>query len=252
MISRPIVTLTSDFGTRDAYVAAMKAAVLRHSAQATLVDVTHEVPRHDILAGSFTLERAVAAFPAGTVHVAVVDPGVGTTRRILICHVHDQWVVLPDNGLITWPWRRFPGGECFELTWKPDLPTSATFHGRDIMAPVAGMLAAGVPIEALARAAAGPVLLDVAPTDGPRGRIIHVDHFGNLTTNLLAVALDHFTGHVIAGGHNLGPVRRTYQDVKFGEALALIGSAALLEIAVCEGSAVEQLKLNVGDEVVLQ
>jgi S-adenosylmethionine hydrolase len=155
--------------------------------------------------------------------------------------------------LITWPWRRFPdGGACFELVWRPDPAASATFQGRDIMAPVAGRLAADTPIAQLAVPNADPLLLDVAPSDGPRGRIVHVDHFGNLTTNILSAALKAFSGHVIAGRRDLGPLRRTYHDVKPGQALALIGSADLLEIAVCEGSAREQLNLTVGDEVVLQ
>ena len=108
---RPIVTLTSDFGTVDFYVAAMKAALLRTCPDARLIDVTHGVPRHDILCGSITLERAVDGFPPGTVHLAVVDPGVGTARRILVTRVKEQTVVCPDNGLVTWAWRRHGGGQ---------------------------------------------------------------------------------------------------------------------------------------------
>src|SRR4051812_10984212 len=102
---RPIVTLTTDFGTTDAYVAVLKAALIKRCTQVRLIDVTHGVPRHDILCGSITLERAVDGFPPGTIHVCVVDPGVGTDRRILIVHAKDQLIVCPDNGLITWTWR---------------------------------------------------------------------------------------------------------------------------------------------------
>src|SRR5204863_4745455 len=102
---RPIITLTSDFGLADSYVAAMKAALIRHCPQARLIDVTHDVPRHDILCGSITLERAVDGFPAGTIHLAVVDPGVGTDRRLIVTNVNGQTIVCPDNGLITWTLR---------------------------------------------------------------------------------------------------------------------------------------------------
>src|SRR5215207_6556978 len=183
---RRIITLTSDLGLRDSYVAAMKAVLLRQAPDARLIDVTHLVPRHDILCGSITLERAVDGFPPGTVHLAVVDPGVGTDRRLLVAEINRQTVVCPDNGLVTWPWRRLGRGEAYELTWRPDQPASTTFHGRDIMAPAAGMLAAGTPVSELARPIDDPVLLEVAPaTDMPgRASVIHIDHFGNATTNL--------------------------------------------------------------------
>src|SRR5688500_2236601 len=146
---RPIVTLTTDFGTSDFYVAAMKAVLIRHCPEVRLIDVTHAVPRHDILCGSITLERAVSGFPEGTIHLAVVDPGVGTDRRLLVTRLNDQLIVCPDNGLITWPWHRLGPGEAFELTWRP-AKSSETFHGRDVMAPVAGMLADGKALHTLA------------------------------------------------------------------------------------------------------
>src|SRR2546421_484338 len=133
---RPIITLTSDFGLADFYVAAMKAVLIRHCPQARLIDITHQVPRHDILCGSITLERAVDGFPAGTVHLAVVDPGVGTDRRLLVTELHRQLVVCPDNGLITWPLRLHGPGKFYQITWRPTRQSS-TFHGRDILAPVA-------------------------------------------------------------------------------------------------------------------
>jgi S-adenosylmethionine hydrolase len=189
------------------------------------------VPRHDILCGSITLERAVDGFPAGSVHLAVVDPGVGTDRRILVAQINQQHVVCPDNGLITWAWRRLGPGRAFELLWRPP-DSSSTFHGRDIMAPAAAMIACGQPLEELAR-----------PLD---------DHFGNATTNLHADVFKTF-GHPVVSirRQTVGKLRRTYWDVPPGKALALIGSSGLLEIAVRDGSAAEQLKIRVGDEVVL-
>jgi S-adenosylmethionine hydrolase len=252
---RPIVTLTSDFGTVDFYVAAMKAALLRTCPDARLIDVTHNVPRHDILCGSITLERAVDGFPPGTVHLAVVDPGVGTDRRILVARVKEQTIVCPDNGLVTWAWRRHGGGRAFELKWRPARTPSDTFHGRDIMAPAAGMIASGTHIGELARSVDDPVLLDVTPTDGSTGqaRVIHLDVFGNATTNLSRELLgERRIRAVRAAGRDLGRPRRTYWDVAPGKPLALIGSSGLLEVAVRDGSAAQELGVRVGDEVAVE
>ncbi len=249
---RPIVTLTTDFGTRDSYVSVMKAVLLRHCPEARLIDVTHDLPRHDILCGSITLERAIDGFPPGSVHLAVVDPGVGTERRILVTQINRQTVVSPDNGLITWPWRRLGPAKSHELTWRPTGATSATFHGRDILAPAAGMLAAGTPLSELARPIDDPVLLDITPAlEFPaRAKVIHIDHFGNATTNLSHDVLASETVHSVrVKGRTIGKVRRTYWDVAPGKPLALIGSSGLLEIAVRDGSAAEDLKIRVGDEV---
>lgn len=247
-----IVTFTTDFGLEDAYVASMKAAVLRVAPDVRLIDVTHLVPRHDILAGSFALERAVAAFDAGTIHVGVVDPGVGTDRALLSFHARGQWVLCPDNALITWTLRRH-GGVAYRVTWRPGR-ASHVFHGRDILAPLAGMLAIGTPIDRLVEPIHDVMLLDLAPAEpgATSGRIIHVDRFGNCTTNLLADRLPPGVRMVQAGMHAVGPVRRTYADVPIGQPLALIGSSDLLEIAVRNGSAAERLGLGVGQLVHLR
>jgi len=253
--TRPIVTLTSDFGNVDFYVAAMKAALLRQCPDTRLIDVTHGVPRHDILCGSITLERAVDGFPPGTVHLAVVDPGVGTDRRILVARVKEQTIVCPDNGLLTWPWRRHGGGRAYALSWRSAYEPSSTFHGRDIMAPVAGMLASGRPIGELARPIEDPILLDISPTDGRAGpaRVIHVDVFGNATTNLSLELLGEARVRAVrAKGRDLGRLKRTYWDVAPGKPLALIGSSGLLEVAVRDGSAVQELGVRVGDEVAVE
>lgn len=254
--SGPIITLTTDFGTSDAYVAVMKARICGHCADARLIDVTHHVPPQDVPCGSITLERAVDGFPPGTIHLAVVDPGVGTDRRILVVEINRQRVVCPDNGLITWSWRLHAGGRAHELTWRPPR-LSDTFHGRDVMAPAVGMLASGTALRELAARAVEPALLDLAPAppgEG-RGRVIHVDHFGNATTNIAAELLRDASGvEVRVRGRRVRPLRlkRTYWDVAPGKPLALIGSAGLLEIAVRDGSAAEQLKIRVGDEVELR
>lgn len=251
--NRPIITLTTDFGLSDYYVAAMKAVLVSACPHARLIDVTHQVPRHDILCGSITLERAIDGFPPGTVHLAVVDPGVGTDRKLLVVELEDQRIVCPDNGLITWAWRNHADGRAFELTWRPRF-SSSTFHGRDIMAPVAGRLAAGVKLETYAQPLAAPVLLDVAPSEkcDRRGRIIHLDVFGNATTNIAHECLQgQVFKNVQVKGRKLGKLKRTYWDVAPGKPLALIGSSGLLEIAVRDGDAARQLRLKVGDEVTL-
>jgi hypothetical protein len=242
----PIVTLTTDFGLDDWYVAAMKAVLLSHAPVARLVDVTHTIPPGDLIKGSITLERAIASFPPTTIHLAVIDPGVGSDRRALVIRIHQQLVVCPDNGLITWAWRRFGGGEAFEITWKP-LSQSNTFHGRDLFAPVAGMMASYRALLDLAKPISNPMLLDLHPSSGPTGQIIHIDHFGNATTNILASSIPP-DGQVRIGNLTL-PVRRTYSDVPSGQPLALIGSSDLLEIAVRDGSAAENFSLGANNPV---
>ena len=250
---RPIVTLTTDFGLSDHYVAQMKAVLIRECPAARLIDVTHNVPRHDILCASITLERAIDGFPKNTVHLAVVDPGVGTDRRLIIVRIRQQLVVCPDNGLITWAWRLHGPGEVGAVAELPG-GASSTFHGRDVLAPVAGRLAAGVAMSALSRRIDDPILLDLSPA-GPadtRGTIIHIDHFGNATTNIRQDALRQKQLSVRVNRRTIGKLRRTYWDVAPGKPLALIGSSGLLEIAVRDGSARDDLNVRVGDEVVLK
>jgi S-adenosylmethionine hydrolase len=231
----------------------MKGAILRYCPNALLVDVTHQVPPQDVLCGSISLERAIDGFGEGTVHLAVVDPGVGSDRRILIVKIRGSLVVCPDNGLITWAWHRLGPGEASELIWRPvGRRISDTFHGRDIMGPAAAMLAGGVKLEAISRPIDDPVLLDVEPVARPAkaGRIIHIDHFGNATTNIPRESFG-ATGKsmVKIGRRRVGRVQRTYRDAAPGRALALFGSSGLLEIAVRDGSAAKELGLRAGDRV---
>jgi S-adenosylmethionine hydrolase len=249
---RPIVTLTTDFGLSDSYVAQVKAVLIRTCPAARLIDVTHNVPRHDILCGSITLERAIDGFPRGTIHLAVIDPGVGTDRRLIVARIKDQFVVCPDNGLITWAWRVHGPGTVGRIADVAH--ASAVFHGRDILAPVAAKLACGAAVSALTSPIDDPVLLDLTPAsdDEARGRIIHIDHFGNATTNIRQSAVRERPVSVHVNRRTIGKVRRTYWDVAPGKPLALIGSSGLLEIAVRDGSARDDLKVRVGDEVVLR
>jgi hypothetical protein len=251
----PIVTITSDFGLTDAYVAAMKGTILRHCRTAVLIDVTHNVPPGDVLCGSITLERAIDGFGPGTIHLAVVDPGVGTNRRIIVAQIHESIVICPDNGLITWAWHRLGPAKVGELIWHPPTKPSDTFHGRDIMAPVAGMMASGLSIARLIRPIDDPVLIDVAPSKAPArsGRIIHIDHFGNATTNIARESLGSIPRLTVrVARKRVGRFKRTYYDAAPGSPLALFGSSGLVEIAVRDGSAAKQLGLRVGDPVVIK
>lgn len=252
-LSFPVVTITTDFGEDDHYVAAMKIVLLQHCPTARLIDVTHFTPPHDVLRGSITLERAISAASPGTIHLAVVDPGVGSDRKLLVAEIDRQFVVGPDNGLITWAWRLHGGGKAFEIIWRPKVRASDVFHGRDIFAPVAGMLASGKPLKSLAKPMKDePVLLELAPVPKgkTRGKVIFIDHFGNATTNL-PVALVPKDRIICVHVRNrlIGPMRKCYSDVIHGEPLVLVGSSDLIEIAVRDGSAAKLLKIQVGDEV---
>ncbi|MFT3789093.1 MAG: SAM-dependent chlorinase/fluorinase [Tepidisphaeraceae bacterium] len=244
---RPIVTFTTDFGTTDAYAAQMKGAVLARCSEVQLVDVTHQVPPQDVIAGSFALERAVATFPAGTIHLAVVDPGVGTNRRLIIVSANNQTVICPDNGIITWTYR-LHRTVARELTWRPK-QSSNTFHGRDVIAPVAGMLAAGETLDSVAGEEVHPILAPIDVAVGPVGQIISFDHYGNAITNLRR-PIDLPT-HVMINQHSIGPLRTSYGSVEEFAPLAYVGNAELIEVGIRNGSARESLQLNVGDEVSL-
>lgn len=232
------MTLTSDFGSADGYVGAMKGVLVSEAPGVTILDLTHEVPRHDVVAAAHALATAVPYFPAGTIHVAVVDPGVGGARRPVVVCDRGQIFVGPDNGsfALVAPAPR----AVFEIA-SPAFrreDTAATFHGRDVFAVAAGRLAAGARPEA-----AGPkvALAGELPCGGAaRPEVQHVDHFGNLVTTL--------TGPQVAAGARLRiagrlveRLSRTYEDVAPGQLLAYVGSRGLVEIAIREGSAAEEL-----------
>lgn len=242
----PIVTLLTDFGLTDSYVAEMKGVLLGKCPMARVVDVTHQVPPQDVLAGSVVLERVLRVFPKGTVHLAVVDPGVGTRRGLLLAKINHQYVLCPDNGLITWAWRRLGGGKAHELKWRT-AKVSATFHGRDVLAPAAAELACGR--GGLKGREVDPVLLDLWPAEAGAlmARVISIDRFGNAVTNVPAEV----GVRRLRTGRRWVAVRRTYSDVAVGQPVALIGSSGLLEVAVRGGSAAVKLGLKVGQTLAI-
>ncbi len=253
---RPFISLLTDFGTRDAYVASMKGVILGLNPAAQLVDLTHEVPPQDIQAGAFILATAAAYFPPDTIHLAVVDPGVGSGRRGLAARGRGQFRVGPDNGLFQLAFALAPDLAIVSLEdpayFRPEV--SATFHGRDIFAPVSAHLSLGLDLECF-----GPRIIDPVSLEWPepkfnlkvvQGEIFHVDHFGNLVSNIPAGDLTTWLGGRSAslqvGSLRLQGLARTYSEAAPGEFLALAGSHGFVEIACAGGNAVRRLKAGVG------
>ena len=256
----PIVLLT-DFGTRDWYVAALKGVLAARAPAARIIDLTHEVPPQDVATGAFLLSAASPWFPRGTIFVAVVDPGVGSRRRLLAVASAGRYFLGPDNGLLALSLQHDPRARIIELTnrrfWLT--PVSRTFHGRDILAPVAAHLARGVALHQLGlrRPSLQPLPRSAARRHGRgvTGVIIHIDAFGNLITNLDAAACG-----VSARVHRCTvqvrrrriPVVSSYADGRPGQPIAVVNSLGLLEVAVFQGSAAGQLRARRGDRVELR
>jgi len=245
-----IATLLTDFGTADGYVGEVKGALLSLVPGATLVDVSHEIGAHDVECGRLALARYWRRFPEGTVHLVVVDPGVGTRRACLAVESLGRFLVGPDNGVLS-PALLVQGARAVAL----ETPASAapTFHGRDVFAPAAAALLGGTPLDALGAPMLSPLVRRTPEArrlddGGIAGEVIAVDRFGNAITNLMTRRAD---GVVEVDGRLL-PFGRTYADVAAGEPLALIGSSGLIEIAVREGNAASQLGLSRGRPVLLR
>jgi len=243
-----VIALLTDFGLRDPYAGAMKGAILSVCPGATLVDITHEVPAHDVAAGALALDAAYRHFPPGTIFVAVVDPGVGSERRPIAVGAGRWLFVGPDNGLLTFVLEVHPAARVHLLA-NPLLfrePRSPVFHGRDLFGPAAARLARGLALEEVGPPVADPVRMDQPPktrTDaGWDGAVLHVDRFGNLTTNLLESDLTALAGGALESlevclGAEVLPLVRSYSDVAAGRPCALVGSSGRLEIAVRRGRA---------------
>lgn len=257
-----VITLTTDFGHQGPFVGVMKGRMLARFAQARIVDLTHEIVVHWPAEAGFWLARAYSYFPQGTVHVAVVDPGVGTARDIVAMHASGHLFLAPDNGLLAPVFGRAHDAlivrlGATELARLGVQRPSATFHGRDILAPVAAELAAGrCQIEEL-----GERVQTLVPSwvDDPAvearsvsGTVISIDHFGNLITNIDASLIERFRLPLVRAGNHAFPLLRTYGDTRPGEYLALINSFGVIEIARAENSAAEGLGLSRGAPVVVR
>jgi S-adenosyl-L-methionine hydrolase (adenosine-forming) len=257
-MAEPLITLTTDFGQAAPYVAAMKGAILAVNPQARLIDLTHQIPPQNLRYTAFFLNAAIPCFPADALHVVVVDPGVGTERALLYIEVNGHRLLVPDNGC--WTILARPGRpKVIRLSearyWRH--PISPTFHGRDILAPVAGHLSRGLDPRQL-----GPEAADWSRLELPspsrdaatiRGEVLFVDCFGNLITNIASEALPSASLHlrVLVAQTEITRRGRTYQDTAPDTLVALISSSGLLEIAINQGNAARQIGASVGTPVVV-
>ena len=255
----PIITLLTDFGLQDTYVGVMKGVMLGIVPDVRFVDLSHSIPAHAIPPAAFLIERSYHFFPKGTVHLIVVDPGVGGCRRPMAAKACDQFFVGPDNGVISHVLVTVHGWECRHLDneslWLPKV--SQTFHGRDLFSPVAAHLAKGLGFAEVGTPITDPVILEAThPVVGEGtlvGQVVYIDHYGNLITNITGVTVSEFLreapGSVSILGATVGPVRESYDQVDAGSLVSLVGGFNTLEIAVNQGSAQHRLRATSGTRV---
>lgn len=263
-MARPVVTLTTDFGLRDPYVACMKAVILSICREAVVVDITHEVSKFDVEEAAYILYRAYGFFPDGTVHVAVVDPGVGTERKPIVLKTRRYFFVGPDNGVLSLAAEEDGVEAVYAIESREVIlpEVSLTFHGRDLFAPAAAWIALGYPVQKVGGRLKGfeRVRLPEPSPSGDRleARIIYVDSFGNLVTNVRVDSLKDVVeyGEVLEvrfrGVSFEAPLLRAYGEAEVGELLLIPGSGGFLEISVNMGSAADRLRLGRGDRVELR
>ncbi len=261
MHSNSIITLTTDFGQQDHYVSAMKAVILGINPEVRLIDISHEIPPHDTMAGAWVVRNSAMLYPPGTVHLVVVDPTVGTERQPVAIQINDQLFVGPDNGIfsliaedfeykaVTLDKRKF---------WKKSGTQSNTFHGRDIFAPVAAHLSTGCSLHDLGKPLERLVTyrwaVPIADKDGIQGWVVHIDRYGNLITNIpssmIRDNIDHSSSiRIYVGNTILNDISRTFASVTDGEPVAYIGSSDKLEVAINKGNAKEMLGIEKGAQI---
>lgn len=260
-MARPVIAFLTDFGTKDHYAGTVRGVVLGICPEAACVDITHEIPPHDVMAGALELAAAYKFFPSGTVFVVVVDPGVGSTRRPIAAEAGGYRFVAPDNGVLTLVFRETAPKRVVELTERRYArPTvSRTFEGRDRFGPAAAWLAKGIELTAFGRTLTSwqslnipePTVTDVEVIS----EVLRVDRFGNLVTNVDRRTFERFAGighvEIVAGTEAVGKVVATYADAEPGALCALFGSSEHLEIAVNGGSAAERLTLGRGARITI-
>jgi S-adenosylmethionine hydrolase len=257
----PIITLLTDFGLKDPYVASMRGVILTINPRCTLADITHQVNSHDIKEGAFILGQAYSNFPKGTIHLSVIDPAVGSSRKPILIVTKNYFFVGPDNGLFTIALRRERVKQVVVLTNQKFFLSkiSSTFHGRDIFAPVAAYLSLGVKPESF-----GPSIKSWhhIPFPDPAmkqekliGEIVHVDAFGNLVSNIDRKSLHQFSKDysfdIRIGRRNISSLKKGYWEGKRNELMALFGSAGFLEISIRKGNAQKFLKIKKGDPIIV-
>lgn len=255
-----IITLTTDFGLQDHYVSAMKGVMLRIAPDVRFVDVSHQIPPQDIMAAAWVVRNASMCFPAGTIHLVVVDPGVGTSRVPVALRIRDQIFVGPDNGIFSLIADENEY-EAWKLTKKKywAAKPSKTFHGRDLFSPVAAHIAGGVPLNMLGERMENLVTyrwaVPITDSDGIQGWIIHIDRFGNLISNISEDMILNSIGEarfrIYVGNTILDELVTTFGSVPDGEPAAYIGSSGTLEIAINKGNAQEMLGVQKGAQISL-
>lgn len=255
-----VLTLLTDFGLSDIYVGTMKGAIAQINPSLQVIDLTHQVPPQNVAIARFSLLSAYPYFPAGTVHMAVIDPGVGGARRGVAIELAEGFLVGPDNGLFSGVLERYPAVAAVELTnpeyWRSPSPSS-TFHGRDIFAPVSAHLANGLPLAALGTLIDPHTLMDLETLQwsetpsGLAGAVQYIDRFGNLVTNIPGEKVSGRSWSLKIGRITM-PGQATYSDRQPGQPLALVGSHGWVEVAINGGNAQFQLRASLGDDVQIQ
>lgn len=260
-MSHQIITLTTDFGGGSSYVAQMKGVILSITPEVALVDITHDIAPQDVRQGALVLEEVTHRFPQGTIHVAVVDPGVGMERKIVCAKVDGHYYIAPDNGLLSRIALVESPAHIISLTnreyWLPNI--SRTFHGRDIMAPVAAHLSLGTPMEQFGEPLDGLTMLDWPAAEIEvnciTGYVVAVDSFGNLISNISTEdlsAIDDLSSVVVTcAGEATHGIIETYGQRPPGSLVALIGSSGKLEVAIVAGNAAQRLDAKVGNTVIV-
>ena len=253
-----IITLITDFGFSSSYVGAMKGVMLRINPDLQIIDINHNVSPQNIEEAAFILKNVYSFFSAGTIHVVVIDPGVGTDRAILAAQTNDYIFLAPDNGVLKYIFDENPDIRVFKVTNKKLFleKVSSTFHGRDIFAPVAAHLSKGIPTETVGEPFTeyirGKVKTPAVDSHRISGEIIYIDRFGNGITNIGEDLLKKKKNlQILIRNTTIKNLSTVYSDVHTGEVLALIGSSGTLEISVNQGNAKKQLEFSVGDSVIV-
>ncbi len=254
-----IITLTSDFGTKDTYVGVMKGVILSISPSSNVIDLTHEIPAQNVAVGAWQISKAYSYFPSETIHLVVVDPGVGSDRRAVISLINNHTFVCPDNGLLSIISKESPMGNSVAIEndsyFLPHI--SNTFHGRDIFAPVAAYLAKGIPMSEFGPSVDNLHKINFSHINSDNsqieGQIIWIDNFGNAVTNISQQSINQILPNlelqISFANQKIFGLCSAYNQAKIGEAIAIIGSSEHLEISVNQGSAQQLYGLSIGDFV---
>ncbi|NOQ46396.1 MAG: hypothetical protein GQ559_06960 [Desulfobulbaceae bacterium] len=262
--SRSLITLTTDFGLQDPYVGQMKGAILKRNITTRIVDLTHAIPPHDILTAAVTIRTSYRYFPKGAIHLIVVDPGVGSRRSILAAAGDHHLFIAPDNGVLSMlaADNKLDTVHRVENSSLFPLEVSGTFHGRDIMAPVAAALASGLPLNKVGQATKYDdcvklnLPLPVISDRSIEGRVLHIDHFGNIRTTITSKSLSRFQpssfSGIEIGSHRIHAISSTYSECPQGKLVAVIDSSGYLEIAVNKGNAADVTGCGIGNPIVVR